>query len=203
VHVLNVYGPTTTIIYIIVVLAVTFGLFNITMAIFVENTLEAAKYDEARRQQARHKEYIRGAQQIKELIMEFCQTLPKYHNKMAVLSIDSLLFTRIVAEPRVAKKLKDLDIDTPNMKTLFELLDADQSGHVDIRELVQGLMKLRGHASKTDAVATLLCLRSLQRSVKMLEIHLTRQLTSLRASVSKLSKPCCNCKDNARMKVEL
>jgi len=190
VHVLNVYGPMTTILYVMVVLSVTFGLFNLTMAIFVENTLEAAKYDEARRQQARHKEYIHGAQTLKDLIMEFCQTLPRYNSSSAVLSVDASLFAKIVSEPRVLKQLNEMDIDTPNKKDLFEVLDADQSGTVDLKELVLGLMKLRGYASKADGVATLLSLRSLHRTVKLSEIHLTRQLTCLRSSVSELSKLC-------------
>jgi len=185
VHVQNSYGPLTIIFYVLVVLFVTFGLFNLIMAIFVENTLEAAKYDEARRQQAKRQEYLQGARELKGLIMEFCQNVSGSGN--AVLQIEEQVFDKIVSEPRVTQMLDDLDINMPNKKDLFEVLDADQSGHIDLRELVQGLMKLRGYASKTDAVATLLALRSLQRSAKMSDIYLMRQLTSLRASISELS----------------
>jgi len=195
VHVQNTFGPLTIIFYVLVVLFVTFGLFNLIMAIFVENTLEAAKYDEARRQQVRLQEYIHGAQQLNELIMEFCHTLGGSSNKTAVLEIEAQVFDRIVSEPRVARMLDDLDINIPNKKDLFDVLDADQSGHIDLRELVQGLMKLRGFASKTDAVATLLSLRSLQRSVKMSEIYLMRQLTALRTNVAQISKAVGNIQD--------
>jgi len=168
------------------------------MAIFVENTMEAAKYDEARHQQARHEEYLLGAQRLNDLILEFCQKMPGSRNKTAVLEIEEHVFHKVVSEPRVIEMLDDLDINMPNKKDLFEVLDADQSGHIDLKELVQGLMKLRGYASKTDAVATLLTLRSLQRSAKVSDIYLMRQLNALRASISAISDVVCTTGDPSK-----
>jgi len=116
VHVQNSYGPLTVIFYVLVVLFVTFGLFNLIMAIFFENTLEAAKYDEARRQQAKKNEYLRGARELKGLILEFCQNFSGSSN--AVLQIEEQVFNKIVSEPRVIQMLDDL-ISTCLTKKIF------------------------------------------------------------------------------------
>merc|ERR1719329_112870 len=48
------HGFLIVLLYNMCFLVVTFGLFNLIMAVFVETTLEAAKRDEGRRHHARH-----------------------------------------------------------------------------------------------------------------------------------------------------
>jgi len=50
--------------------------------------------------------------------------------------------------------------------SLFDIFDADGSGELHVVELVQGLLKVRGEARKSDILAALLSVRSLQRLVK-------------------------------------
>lgn len=182
----QVYGWWSVIFYVLGMLFVTFGLFNLTMAIFVENTLEAAKFDEARRQQFRRQEYIRGARMLNDLMLEFCKSFSTDKTETAVMEINQEMFDTVVSNPTVAQLMENLDIVVPNKKDLFEVLDADQSGFVDLKELVHGLMKLRGTASKTDAVATLLGIRAVQKSVRQLEIFVMRQVTGMKRSVLKI-----------------
>mmetsp|Transcript_68845 Transcript_68845/g.212911 ORF Transcript_68845/g.212911 Transcript_68845/m.212911 type:complete len:135 (-) Transcript_68845:43-447(-) len=72
--------------------------------------------------------------------------------------------------------LDSLDIPLASRDALFDTLDANCNGTIEISELVQGLLKLRGSADKGDTVATLLAVRSMQKSLKANEaLHLHQQ----------------------------
>merc|ERR1719329_1797406 len=60
------YGQVMVYVYILCFLAVTFGLFNLIMAVFVENTMESAKLDE------RQQEHIYVAQKLQRMVLQFC-----------------------------------------------------------------------------------------------------------------------------------
>merc|ERR1711920_149652 len=62
---------------------------------------------------------------------------------------------------------------------LFDIIDANGSGYLDIGELVDGLMRLRGPSDKGDAVGALMSVRSLQRDIKKLEVDLLRSHNNL------------------------
>merc|ERR1712139_510028 len=54
-------------------------------------------------------------------------------------------------EPAFLTMLEDLDIGTANKSELFDVLDCDLSGELEVDEVISGLMKLRGPSDKTDA----------------------------------------------------
>ncbi|CAE7724722.1 Cacna1c [Symbiodinium pilosum] len=60
--------------------------------------------------------------------------------------------------------MDDLDLP-PDRANLFEVIDADGSGTMDVTELVQGMLKIRGDVKKSDTVATLLATKALQEMV--------------------------------------
>eukprot|EP00972_Heterocapsa_arctica_P098095 14473028-Heterocapsa_arctica.AAC.1 len=66
--------------------------------------------------------------------------------------------------------LTELDVSFTSRSRLFEVLDADGNGILDINELVSGLMKMRGGAEKSDLIAALLAVRSVQKTAKNLEL---------------------------------
>jgi len=187
IYVYNVYGWIAMFMYVIVMFAVTFGLFNLIMAIFVENTLESAKASEQRRHELKRQEYIKTAHDFNNLIIEFIKCEGKGHGEVSMITgLDHETFCAAVRQPAVIRMLQDLDIIVLGAEDLFDILDADMSGTVTVRELVNGLMKLRGSAGKADAVAALLSLRSLQKSVSSLEIAMMRQFAGLQRSLSEI-----------------
>merc|ERR1719510_1079045 len=64
--------------------------------------------------------------------------------------------------------LTDLDIMDEDQVDLFETLDVDGSGTVDIEEFIVGIYKLRGDARRSDIVGVSLMTRSVQQSVAKL-----------------------------------
>jgi len=55
--------------------------------------------------------------------------------------------------------LDALDININSHAELFDVLDADLSGQLEVHELISGLMRLRGPTEKCDTIATLLGVR--------------------------------------------
>merc|ERR1712060_524365 len=71
-------------------------------------------------------------------------------------NVTNEIFRRVVAQPDTERLLEDLGIYVSNPDDIFEALDADVSGSLDITELSNGFLKMRGSANKSDAVAMLL-----------------------------------------------
>jgi len=212
----NTHGIIFVGAYMIVFLFVIFGLFNLIMAVFVENTIENAKCDDARRREARSNEHVRIAKKLQEVIVMFCtsesdlpleddgslirkgpevnwfrklfstnsspqqtqsfddqdgrrpnKSMPMMNLRMEV---SHAAFIKMLRVPDVQDMLDDLDISVNSRGTLFEVLDANCNGTLEVSELVQGLLKLRGSADKGDVVASLLAIRSVQKSIRAMEV---------------------------------
>ena len=68
-------------------------------------------------------------------------------------------------EPNFLQVLENADVDVSNKFDLFDVLDADMGGKLELDEVVTGLMKLRGPVSKSDLVAMRLQVRLLTQKV--------------------------------------
>merc|ERR1712130_823643 len=62
--------------------------------------------------------------------------------------------------------LDEMEICIANKTALFDVLDCDLSGELELSEVVSGLMMLRGPTDKTDAVASLLGIRYITRMLE-------------------------------------
>merc|ERR1712232_855773 len=79
------------------------------------------------------------------------------------MDITEEMFSNLNANPKFADILRDLDIAEEDMFNLFETLDADGSGSIDLEELTDGIAKLRGGARRSDIIAVNFMLRSVQQ----------------------------------------
>ena len=68
-------------------------------------------------------------------------------------------------EKELLETLNEAEIDLSCKSDLFDVLDADLSGELEFEEMVDGLIKCRGPASKTDIIAIRLKTRLLVRMV--------------------------------------
>lgn len=83
--------------------------------------------------------------------------------KMEILPSD---FEKLRAEPDFGQILCDLDVSDEDQYWLFDTIDADCSGTIDLGELLNGIAKLRGEARRSDIVALTLRLSSVQQDLK-------------------------------------
>eukprot|EP00927_Polykrikos_kofoidii_P033949 TRINITY_DN28791_c0_g1_i2.p1 TRINITY_DN28791_c0_g1~~TRINITY_DN28791_c0_g1_i2.p1 ORF type:complete len:221 (+),score=33.50 TRINITY_DN28791_c0_g1_i2:95-757(+) len=75
-----------------------------------------------------------------------------------------------------ASRFKLSDDGTALTEDLFDALDADGNEHVEMQELIEGLVKMRGKARKADVVASRLMLNTLMSKVSRFEHHMAEEL---------------------------
>ncbi|CAK9100045.1 unnamed protein product [Durusdinium trenchii] len=106
------------------------------------------------------------------------------HDKIA---ITKELFLLVVQDPSVQALMDELDLP-PDRANLFEIIDADGSGTLQITELLHGLLKIRGEINKSDAVASLLATRAVQNQVQEFEEKVAEDLEQIRAQMTQLAQ---------------
>lgn len=234
---LSWYGKLIVGIYVLVFLVVTFGLFNLIMAVFVEKTMEAARLDDERQRSIRKKEYAQMARRLNQLGLYFCKYcgaesgdgspkasmvtpadgLSKAESNQGRASISSWLpralqkqltttpekdvcetvaegkftasglsgqitrrqFEAMVADPNVQQLLEELDVRVSDHARLFDALDAQGAGSLQVQEVLQGIVKFHGDADKADAVASLLTARATQDMLRQLRATLSQSLRDM------------------------
>merc|ERR1712003_439024 len=65
--------------------------------------------------------------------------------------------------------LTDLDVSDEDQLDLFDTLDVDGGGTIDLEELIVGICKLRGDARRSDIVGVSLIARSIQMAMARFE----------------------------------
>jgi len=164
------YGWRYGVIYGMTVFLMTFGLFNVIVAIYVENTVSAAKFDDARKKQMR----LQNQEMFEEKSLELAMLAWSFKTKSDLSKLDpgridlEELYDMEITEEEFqsmcqyhgfSELLLELDIAREDQQNLFDTLDVDQSGTLDVNELVKGIAKLRGDARKAEVVAVLLGVR--------------------------------------------
>merc|ERR1740121_3505403 len=189
------YGWPFVLCYLVFSIFVTFGIFNIIVAIYIESTLSAARMTEERDKAQRKREALRVAQHTKELLKKFCAA-QRMGNAMtsdhmsdkevktmlscatyedvedARLRITKQVFLTALQDPVVQMHMDELDLPMDRLH-LFDILDADGSGSLQVRDLITGFLRVRGEARKSDVVATLLAVRAAQEMIRQLDQKIT------------------------------
>jgi len=217
-HLMDALGVSFTLGYLVVTCFVLFGVFNLVMAIFVENTLEAARVSQQKRHEARATQDIRVAQELRDIVLRICTKpvdslttsvsyrmtrrvsratfmKPLRHcfstsadnpadalqldEDMMQLKVSRQVFEEVMSDPKVVQILEDLEIPVTDHAKLFDIMDSNGSGQLDILEIIEGLMKLRGPADKGDVVCSALMVRSVQRELRRLELELLARHSAL------------------------
>mmetsp|Transcript_18693 Transcript_18693/g.37620 ORF Transcript_18693/g.37620 Transcript_18693/m.37620 type:complete len:118 (+) Transcript_18693:2-355(+) len=101
----------------------------------------------------------------------------------APMQISPEIFEHMRQKDKIKDIFKDLDIADEDQFNLFQTLDADGSGTIDVEELCEGIMKLRGDARRSDMVSIQLMVRNLAWEMQALQ----HQLLGKRVSVLEVS----------------
>lgn len=119
-----------------------FAAINVVTGVFVESAMRTSETD---------REYIiQEEMAAKELYVKKMQQLFEEMdtNGLGTISLDE--FEAHLGDERAIAYLNALKIDFSEARTLFSLLDIDQSGHIDFQEFLAGCDKLSGEARSMD-----------------------------------------------------
>jgi hypothetical protein len=104
------------------------------------------------------------------------------------VGLSKQMFMSALQNPEVRKLLSDMDISDTDHMLLFDVLDADGSGNLDVKEIVQGLVQVQAPARALDIVAVRLGMRAMQRQLKEQLTEQKESFDRLTAELSQLRK---------------
>lgn len=204
------YGWHNAVIYCMTMLLMTFGLFNVIIALYVENTVAAAKHNDVLQRRTRLQDQQRLALKTNELVQAFWSHYNKrkrtgkddaitpWRASFMITEAENIeitfdLFEEIVKDRKVQEILSDLDIPEEDRIDLFDILDADGNQSLILEELVVGITKLRGESRRSDIISVSLQVRELQTAIHHLETTQNAMIKDVLAHVewvsSSLNKP--------------
>merc|ERR1712176_1349241 len=160
-HVAHKYGWGYIVLYIALMIFVVFGLFNVIAAIYVDNVMAAAKSDEQRLRKQRLSDEDFFNQKIFDLIQVVWDVhlkarkeegLPTLRTsgvsmldqvavtlkRMENMDVTAELFNKVLLDPRAQRVLEDLEVAEEDQANLFDMLDVDNSGTLELPELYEG-----------------------------------------------------------------
>eukprot|EP00811_Abedinium_folium_P009358 NODE_1864_length_2351_cov_6.124101.p1 GENE.NODE_1864_length_2351_cov_6.124101~~NODE_1864_length_2351_cov_6.124101.p1 ORF type:complete len:745 (-),score=184.61 NODE_1864_length_2351_cov_6.124101:116-2164(-) len=165
---IDAFGATFALGYIMLVMLVTFGLFNLIMALYLENTLAAARQHETTAEA-----HVTVARDMKELLRLF-YSAQQQRNTGVPLDADTYVpdedvdcecpierrtYMEAIESREVQRIMDRLEIESDRAR-LFDVIDADGNECLSVREVVQGFLRLRGEAQRSDVLASVLGVRA-------------------------------------------
>merc|ERR1712176_901605 len=172
-HLYELYGPVFAIIYYVIYLGVTIGLFNLIMSIFIQavldsgsNRLQQTLGDQRAMMQHRLTDYFswRFVESMRDDIgpqddiYRILRTVPTEDQ-----AVGRDLFDVWVQRDDICTLLEDVKVDPSTRSYLFDALDFECRGELDINTIVAGIMNLRGPITKLDIVTTRLKIMHIMR----------------------------------------
>jgi len=211
------YGAPFMIAYFLSMIFVQIGVFNLIMAIFIDTV---AKNSDKRLQEelgssatkfrlrfeavivrlilkdAAEGTFIGGTlndRQRKVLKKQFSRNVDTAFQSLPHdLQISRVDFKRWLKDEEFVYLLDLAEVDTSNQTELFDVLDADMSAELGFREVVDGLMKLRGPVTKCDMIAIRLkiryCTKMLQAITKAMDIDVDSDIGTVSATTAQTWK---------------
>jgi len=187
----NNHGFLFIVGYTCMYMLVCLGVFNLIMAIFLENVMMNQMQrkltgidNTANRMEVNIKEELmrlalrsrsngvpeETEKELKLLSESFQRKDARVRAMFEVLASAQVVITKPafiswLKDRQFVAVLKEADIETANQAGIFECLDADMSGWLTLNEIYNGLMRLRGPVAKSEIVGFCLRLRHVAQIV--------------------------------------
>lgn len=140
------YEGWSWIIFLTFIFITSFAIMNVVIAVVVESTLDKALNDDSAENQKKEKDKKAAIMKIYEVF----RAADADGNGMLTREE----FLNALKDNVVNQNLHEVGIDVRRAENLFDVLDLDESGLLDVREFVEGVLRARGPALSKD----LLCI---------------------------------------------
>uniref|UniRef100_A0A7S2VSC1 Ion transport domain-containing protein n=1 Tax=Zooxanthella nutricula TaxID=1333877 RepID=A0A7S2VSC1_9DINO len=181
----NGYGNVFNIAFIVYMVSVIFGLFNIITAIFVDRTTSGLKRESEQRKYIRQYGRAYVQDRLRELVTRVSELWRKFprssmHGRRLMsakregsarsqsgrvsivdFSLDEEEFRAVMKDARVHELMTELDVATANPASFFNAFSPDNGGAVTLRGMVEGILRLRGEPHKSDVIASAMSIQAL------------------------------------------
>jgi len=164
--------PSVFIFFLLYLLVTTFGLLNIVVGVVVENTMEASSQDKLLREIEAQKAARTELLSLRSLFL----AADRDHSGL----VDEAEFTSILKHKSFQQKLMELQIDLPPYPDLlFDDIDRDDNGTINLEEFIDGIVDLKGPPTTQEEHTASMRLRHLEE-------HSAHISLTLRSVVDKL-----------------
>merc|ERR1719379_478044 len=131
---------------------------NVVIAVIVQNTLDQAEWMRADITKKLDRDRNFALQKIYEVF--------RISDRDGDQLVSREEFLVALKDPEVMKNLHSVEIDMRGAEGLFDILDYDDSGSLDVTEFIEGCMRARGDAKAKDVLALQCALWRTQGVVK-------------------------------------
>lgn len=135
----------TWFLFVVFLLCTSFGMLNVVIAVIVEGTLERAMRQQ--REEAQQED-VQRRDAINQIYEAFHSCDANGDGQLTRLE-----FMTSLQQTEFMRKLLVIGIDVRKAKNLFDILDYDSSGSLDLQEFIHGMMRARGEAQAKDILA--------------------------------------------------
>eukprot|EP00747_Dinoflagellata_sp_TGD_P047601 gnl/TRDRNA2_/TRDRNA2_145100_c0_seq1.p1 gnl/TRDRNA2_/TRDRNA2_145100_c0~~gnl/TRDRNA2_/TRDRNA2_145100_c0_seq1.p1 ORF type:complete len:620 (-),score=84.38 gnl/TRDRNA2_/TRDRNA2_145100_c0_seq1:64-1923(-) len=128
-------SPWCTLVFVLYMSFTLFAILNVVTGIFVDSAICNAEADK------------------KEMLTRRVRDVFRAHDQDLSGAVCPEEFAIFMQHPQMIEYMKELELDVNESRLLFDLLDEDESGEVDINELFTGCMRLHGPAKSLELAA--------------------------------------------------
>jgi len=180
--------PWTGLVYFAVIVTVQLGLLNLILAVIVDRAMEARKEDED--QMLKTQEDV--ARRAERRLQKLCESIDTSGN--GILTQEDLR-DAFQNNYSFVKAVRTLGIHEEDLEQLFNILDSDESGDIDVSEFVEKL-----HQIKTAEVRTLsVFIRHFtEKTLPKQLAALQSEVQECRYDLKKIAKVICKTSDNVK-----
>jgi len=194
-------GFFTALVYFFVYICVVFGIFNIITGILVEKTVSCGHLREAVIEEDKRQKLRRHGEKFRSLLKAFCKnndrasridggeydnpsgralTFPSVFRATsagdAPMDIKRDVFAYVLQLDMVQGLMEEMTISVTNGERIFDLIDVEEQGILDIDELVSEIVESLEHLQRSDE--DVLAETNLRRMRHRRAVAHARQLTS-------------------------
>lgn len=131
--------------FILFIFSTTFALMNVVVAVIVQNTLEHASHC--------REEENQKSEQLEHLILAKIVEVFEAADTDGDGDLTRKEFLQSLNNARVVRHLHEIGVDVRQAEHLFDILDYDESGCLDLLQFVEGVLRARGEAKAKDVLA--------------------------------------------------
>mmetsp|Transcript_65236 Transcript_65236/g.147160 ORF Transcript_65236/g.147160 Transcript_65236/m.147160 type:complete len:508 (-) Transcript_65236:87-1610(-) len=173
------------------VIITTFAILNVVIAVIVEKTLE----NSLNHDKARLKDVTNDIKKSKQTVQQIFLMGDKDNDD----TLSKEEFMEALSKPCVMRFLHEVGVEVRRADSLFDILDYDESGVLDLQEFVDGVMNARGEA-RSKEVLEIQCelwrweqstdkqLTSLRRAADEAAGAMSEEVAAIKAAVGRLGK---------------
>lgn len=152
----EIYGIPALIAYLLVMVVMTLGAFNVIASLFVQRVSLISEFSEADRRYHIEQQQKAAQEKARKLVWKVCAyqlmaggTVSKGSDpKLFQVSRD--VFLTVMEDEEVATILDELHVFRDDRPGLFDMLDENGNGYLEVNELINGFLHLGGGARKVD-----------------------------------------------------